>query len=338
VLGCTLFFIGVVTLLIFQPIGSFSFLVLVLYSVSLFSNSFIVLEDRMVLFLLQTLLVSNYFEDGQLKWILITVLLRFSTIHINYRSHGTHLIEIMPIQFMIWVIIVSLITIVVLISWTDKNISFFNVIHFVLIFSYWILKEKYEIVISMIPLFVYLICLLRVIYVVGIKREPLHTVFSSFLYSFILLRGYEHVNIFAMFVMVLFSSKSKSDSFHHALISFFIGQYFYFAFGQQNTFNTINWNAAFVGFKEMNAISGILIVGNVFASQILCAIYFSSSMQDFLLIRAMPMLTTMILVLIERRHLMVWSIFAPKYIFTVLGFAVDVVLGIVLYLARKYMN
>lgn len=138
------------------------------------------------------------------------------------------------------------------------------------------------------------------------------------------------------------TTKEGKSSFHIAVMwGFFICQYF-FATGHTNEFNSLHWAAAFIGFEEMNMLGGgILMTLETFASHILFVlalpVYLSYYHQNttqknrvpstFSWRDAMPTLSALMLffsfkatlttlfVFTQRRHLMVWRVFAPKYIF-----------------------
>ncbi len=124
------------------------------------------------------------------------------------------------------------------------------------------------------------------------------------------------------------------------LWGFFAVQYF-FATGHLYQFNKLHWGAGFIGFEEMNFAGGTtLVILETFTSPILFSFGLpilvsrltrsaikkpQATLEPFV----KPFLTlmfffavngtlTMIFVHSARRHLMVWKIFAPKYIFDML--------------------
>ena len=126
---------------------------------------------------------------------------------------------------------------------------------------------------------------------------------------------------------------------YHTVIlwAFFTIQYF-FATGHSFEFSKLHWGAAFVGLEEMSFIGGgILMVLETFATSILLTmalplliarltlkssklqltVYepFIKPMLTFLLIFALNATLTTGFVYTARRHLMVWRVFAPKFIF-----------------------
>jgi phosphatidylinositol glycan class O len=132
---------------------------------------------------------------------------------------------------------------------------------------------------------------------------------------------------------------------------------YFYATGHYPDFNSLQFWAPFVGYDEYHPrIGAILTVLNTWAAPLLVTAALSSinhtvvdshrsssalatvfdSHASFVLIQALVACSTMIFNHLQRRHLMVWRIFAPKYIFEalVLLFIDGLVLVFVLFLIR----
>eukprot|EP01080_Neovahlkampfia_damariscottae_P004179 gene4179-7489_t len=163
------------------------------------------------------------------------------------------------------------------------------------------------------------------------KEKNFNKIFGTFLFSFLMLKGPEFSFSFLFFSVQMISflnilKSKKIENFANTFIWILIIRQYYFSFGQQNTFNTINWNAGFVGIDEANNLSGVLVMLNIFAPQILMSFIFpliSNCYNYFLLINGILLFFNMIFTMILRRHLMIWAIFAPKFIFETLGFLIS---------------
>ena len=107
---------------------------------------------------------------------------------------------------------------------------------------------------------------------------------------------------------------------------------FYFALGHNGAFSSINWNAAFVGFDSLESylISGILVAGDLLGSfvifgfglPLLLVNRLTSDSWRRVLFQALAYHTLVTLletigVVLLRRHLMVWGIFAPRFMLQV---------------------
>ena len=134
----------------------------------------------------------------------------------------------------------------------------------------------------------------------------------------------------------------------------FLGRAFFFATGHHSQFNRLQYSAAFVGFDEFSfGIGGMLLFLNTFGTELLVVLMvgheilsssassslpsssssvasssslalsssFPSSLPPSLAtllhLSAFRTLLTTLCVLLHRRHLMVWAVFAPKFIFDV---------------------
>ena len=111
-----------------------------------------------------------------------------------------------------------------------------------------------------------------------------------------------------------------------------VGWNFYFAHGMQ-CIAMINWNAAFVGMKEYNlVVGGLLVFSHSVAPFFITMLMLPPSLDStakrkcafmvmFLQYAELAMAT--ISVCLQRRHLMLWAIFCPKYICDAIVYAVS---------------
>jgi hypothetical protein len=117
------------------------------------------------------------------------------------------------------------------------------------------------------------------------------------------------IQTFLLLEMVNFK---KFDDFLMTFVWILLAKQYFFSLGQQNTFNTINWNAGFVGIEEANNLSGVLVVMNIFAPQILFSFLFpfiSNCFKEFLIIKGVVLGFNMIFTMVLRRHLVFLLIF-----------------------------
>ena len=107
---------------------------------------------------------------------------------------------------------------------------------------------------------------------------------------------------------------------------------FYFTLGHNGAFSSINWNAAFVGFDSLDSylLSGILVAGDLLGSFVIFSFglplllvnRLTSDSWRRVLFQALAYHTLVTLletigVVLLRRHLMVWGIFAPRFMLQV---------------------
>ncbi|KAJ3091440.1 mannose-ethanolamine phosphotransferase gpi13 [Quaeritorhiza haematococci] len=140
--------------------------------------------------------------------------------------------------------------------------------------------------------------------------------------------------------------------FCHAVALVILGHRYFFATGHQTVFSSIQWEVGFVGIEKVNWILSPLLVSlNTFGGHILfgmsvpllvvwrrpalppidSVLRSSSQAVVFYLICASVLgLSTSLFAAHFRRHLMVWSVFTPRFIFQVLTMlGVDVLVGFV---------
>lgn len=136
----------------------------------------------------------------------------------------------------------------------------------------------------------------------------------------------------------------------------FTVQYF-FKSGHTYEFNSLQWAAAFVGFEDMNMIGGgVLMFLNTFGPHIILTlqlpILLMSSQRGkmetspifrgvlmFLLFFALKSVLTSTFVFLQRRHLMVWRVFAPKYIFdNVTLLVIDILVVLLFFIMRRSLS
>jgi len=115
---------------------------------------------------------------------------------------------------------------------------------------------------------------------------------------------------------------------------------FYFATGHHWQFSCLQFEAAYIGFEEFNyAAGGAAVLCNTFAAAILAAASLpllkradggagaSASLAYFAWF-CFDLALTSVFVFVERRHLMVWRVFAPKFMFSASLVAIVAVLVI----------
>lgn len=113
----------------------------------------------------------------------------------------------------------------------------------------------------------------------------------------------------------------------------------FFTSGHQNTFTSLQNAAGFVGFDEFQFyIAGALLGLNTFGSFALALLALpwvsdtgrSSALMPFMAVFALSASVSTAFVALQRRHLMVWAIFAPKFIFDGLSLLVVDALALLL--------
>ncbi|VDO43333.1 unnamed protein product [Brugia timori] len=129
------------------------------------------------------------------------------------------------------------------------------------------------------------------------------------------------------------------DEYYQIILIVFLSSHGFFSLSHQPTFSSIPWQAAFIGVPGNFAIQivpGALVIAHIFASQIITCValpmlvmqqnYRQSGLSHWtyklILFHSLKALSVCIMAAIHRRHLMVWKIFAPKFIFESLSLCV----------------
>lgn len=110
----------------------------------------------------------------------------------------------------------------------------------------------------------------------------------------------------------------------------FLGHHLFFVTGHQATFTSLPWKAAFVGFDEMNYYGGMILVtlstiAGYIVSWLGMFIVLTKVTEKLrlpfhflILLQSIPTFLCAIFILILRRHLMTWKIFAPRFLVQIL--------------------
>jgi len=190
------------------------------------------------------------------------------------------------------------------------------------------------------------------------RNYVLSTTYQSASTVLLLIKGHMYASTFffmtlqvCLLVTLMRNSQRNGDSNLICVVMWsLMAQQYYFAFGQQNTLDTIQWTAAFVGIHEFQSglvqiFSALLVVFSVFSMKIIHALClwwivpegknaFKTHLQYLLLI-LLPVIFSTLCVHIHRRHLMVWAIFAPKFMFDAMGFCVC---GVILFVGHFVLS
>jgi hypothetical protein len=345
----------------YDLIDIFNIVCLVLYLLSIFSNSFIVYEDRIVYFIVITngLLMAYQATKTNKKLVLFIMLyfacIRLSSFTIRYRTHGTHHMETVQDSELDLIsrygmyALPALLPLIALSIYDSRSkwiVWIYYPIQLSLIFSFWYARDSTLSTVSEEQP-AYLVNLPRVVYAIGIaavlyvllRREANRWYIHLFAITYaplLMLKGLNYSSTFALMftqtiLLAYIVNNLKIGTITTVWHWWWLGLQYFFALGQQNTVNTIQWTSGFVGIERAHLIlSGVLVVACTLAPKILYSLslpWITSSNINrgifmYVMLHAATIFVDMICVTIHRRHLMVWAIFAPKFIFDLLSLAV----------------
>lgn len=114
-----------------------------------------------------------------------------------------------------------------------------------------------------------------------------------------------------LFQQNILTATPNPNAIFFSFLKVLSARWFFYASGHLSSFSTINFESGFMGIDEANlAVSGVLIVLHTIGGFLVPC--FSMSSVGIVTVHA---LLTSVFVCSARRHLMVWRVFAPKYIF-----------------------
>ena len=127
-------------------------------------------------------------------------------------------------------------------------------------------------------------------------------------------------------------TETQQHSFSHLTFLFFLSLHLFFRTSHSQSFSSLQIAASFIGFDTFYFIpAGLLLALNTFSH--LLTLAFLSSQRDggapgLLLVFCLRAVCTLCNAVVNRRHLMVWEIFAPKFVFDALSLVVWCVISV----------
>ncbi|ETV91758.1 hypothetical protein, variant [Aphanomyces invadans] len=275
-------------------------MLVVLHCASLFSNSYLVVQDRVLLFLSATTVALLGMDIlVQRKWSHLPPFMLLCVVHRLFAAwpHPNIVFTTVTVQ-MTWIPMAAL---GVWICFVHP----LSLISYVCVWLYW-----FDVFPLFLPWVVYGWTILHL-------RQP-----SSPLLVLVLLHGPSSPGTFALFIAMatLFHSLDKSPSVPTTVGYCFLVHTLYFQSGHGNSFASLQNAAAFVGMAKFQwHIAGVLLAVNTFGAFWLgLALVPTPATQTTTVVTGyftLSAICTTIFVAICRRHLMVWAIFAPKFVF-----------------------
>jgi len=307
------------------------------FSIS-FSNSFIINEGMCLYFLLQTILLITKINILQKFFLSFFLFLSraflicreeqqpycIDPLWLLSKSSDTSNYFLPFISTILWLIILIL---------TCNYSYFLPYISYICVVGYWFN-------ISHILSIFYLSIIIQICFVL---LNPSHI--DKLIYSiliFVIGYRFSFVIFLQYFIYYIILNNNQNRSF--SLFLSILSDYFFYATGHQPVLSQIRWTAAFptLNFPLNNYLSliinslfvrGIFVLIETFSSQILNIIlirkmiekkYEKDLLKNIFIIDCWKLLMTSLSVFILRRHLMLWKIFSPRFLFQIVGFFVKV--------------
>jgi Type I phosphodiesterase / nucleotide pyrophosphatase len=292
-----------------------------MHGYSLFSDSYILKEDQTLRFLLQLLLAYCWSKKYSHYLLISSICIRLSgsldLIMINNEMSNQNIL------YNTWVLsYIPMMIFMYFLNWTSR-------ISLILILWYWNVDNLN---IQVLPKIVYAIFMLSVAFhaFIIVRYKDLASIgaLAQSLVPLTLITNGPNGPIIVLCALVQAAAcvKAIPDS---KLLGTFIGmtglQYFYTT-GHRCNIQSLIIPSAFIGFDEFNIyISGALLTLNTLGSFFLCSWTFTNDSYEksgkfTIIFYLVSILCTTLNTFINSRHLMVWSVFAPKYLFDVVIF------------------
>jgi phosphatidylinositol glycan class O len=312
-----------------NPETVFSVILIIVYLQGSFTDSFLVHEHQVLPYLLMTtcfVLLLKSSRNSPWLFILIPSLKILEwfgpeSLTASERVDQLEVIRLTLAHFLIVLILFCLF---------NKSLAFFSSFSAL---SLWIFHafNSNELILLWLPRLSYLSLSLFLLSCTSRKllKKPLSCIWAlCFLQlPLSLILGARFCYVFLVSLVTV--SALPGDSCSHHLFLWFLGLDLFFATGHRNDLSTLQISAAFVGFKEYNfLISGSLLALNTFCGQlihlILCialtlksckkqGLFESLSLAQWLY--SLRLMFSTLNALIQRNHLVVWRVFAPKFVF-----------------------
>lgn len=267
-----------------------------LYGYTLFSDSYIVKQDQVLRFLSQLLLAHSYINSKSNYHLVSSLCIRLSSTFDIYTQTSSPTLLYHPV----------LITYLPILFLLFRSPSLLYKLNLILITLYWSVPQLN---LQIFPKAVYLIFFLN------LKFERTKW---SVLPVLLVLSGPQSVILFVLAVLQVYSAR---EVLHHeelfgTFLSFTAGQYFY-ATGHRCNIQSLRISSAFIGFDEyIFWINGVLLSLNTLAAYfVILECRKEREVKYFMIHFLVAACCTLANTFVNGRHLMVWSVFAPKFIF-----------------------
>ncbi|CAF3994735.1 unnamed protein product [Rotaria sordida] len=339
-ISCLIFLLIFMKLFNYENI-IFNISLTLMYFVISFSNSFIINEAMCLYFFLQTIILISKMKILK-KFLLSFLLFLTRTFLICREEQQPYCID------SIWLIKKFSDT-------SDYFLSFMATIVWLIIliltcnYSYFLPYISYICVVGYwfnIPYILSIFYLSIIIQICFVLLNPNH--FDKLIYSiliFVVGYRFSFVIFLQYFIYYIIFNNNNNNNNNNQSFSLFLSilaDYFFYATGHQPVLSQIRWTAAFPTLNSsiniylsliINSliVRGIFILIETFSGQILNVIFIRKLYQKkyqeelfkkILIIDCFKLMIISLSVFILRRHLMLWKIFCPRFLFQLIGFII----------------
>ena len=344
ILGLILMFISSAMLIKYPSKMSWELLLYLIFFAIPFSNSFIINEGMCLYFLLQTIILfgnRNHLQEKFLLSFLVFLSRAFlicreeqqpyciDPVWLLSKSSDTSNVYLPFLAAVIWLIILLF---TCDLSYILPYISYISVV------IYWFdIPQTLSIV--------YISILIQICWVI-FHPSRLDTLIYSIL-IFVVDYRYSPVILIQYFLYYI----SKKNSSLSPLFYSILAEYFFYASGHQPVLSQIRWTAAFPTTNSplhsylsfiFNSlfIRGLFVLIETFSSQIFNVIclrkmFEKNFLKQILIIDCWKLMITAFSVFLLRRHLMLWKIFSPRFLFQFIGFSIKLLFAVLTIQLRK---
>jgi phosphatidylinositol glycan class O len=288
-----------------------SLLINTLFGYTLFSDSYIVKQDQVMRFLCQLLLFSSFHQSYSHSLLISSLCIRLSSTFDIFTQTSNPGILYSPI----------IVTVLPMFFLFSLHSNLFYRSNLLLTLLYWTVPALH---VQLLPKSVYLVFLLSLL----TQRSKL-----NILPVLLILSGPQSP-ILAVLALIQVTSAAKvlkNDEIFATFLALSAGQYFY-ASGHRCNIQSLRISSAFIGFDEyIFWINGVLLSLNTLSGYFLMLVCRTERQVKYFMIHFLvAACCTLLNTFVNGRHLMVWSVFAPKFIFDGIVFVVVWTTGLIM--------
>lgn len=320
----------------------------VMHSISMISSSFIEEEHQTWYFFFTTFLLIISIKDRNVHMILVVLCFRFIRkmnqtgdkwaaevdiskwllAHENYAYYQAF--------YIMCLVLTALVSFKIYCN--NKINKFFTIIILVLIYVFKIHRKNYIFLGQVIWFLIFLNFIFAF-------RITIHSLINSWILIICLLYRPQNVVLipFTVFASNILSQRIKSWTVL-SILHFWLGNVLYFCQGHSNSLASIDIAAGYVGLKDYKPIYVLLQILchtyslPVLTNLLLLSFYHNLNIWNvFIMSRLLIIVTTYTIAYIQRHHLFIWSVFAPKILLE-FGHTLILLMQMLLHYTVVYIN
>lgn len=291
-------------------------IVILVHSVLMTTTSFVVFEDDLVRFILSTVLVLAPIDKNTFTALLIVRLLKYVSGCREEQHPHCQTISHRNISIIGYLLIFTVLTGVSYSRYKRVKWQYYLVLCWWL--GWWLTESV--VVVPSGPLStiadIVSVWTPRLVWLMTIIMKPTR---ESIVLSLAVLQ--RPLNGLVLITALPWFQQAITEHPHRALLQCLFGQALFYATGHQSTLSSLQWETSFIAYKTVfPPLQAVLMILNTISGPLVSSLYWSAdsgyntAIAYYLSIAVASALACQQLI----RHLMIWKIFAPRFLFAVL--------------------